>query len=214
MAGTSGSNFPFSICWPLDHVLLVQRTSSSPASRRTPAAPRWWGGHDHPHALLCVHLTHTAFTHSAAGLKLRDEFEAVSERQSQTRGEIIMHSSRTQWAYSFCDTLCMCVFVCVCCLSTSVTASQPPLPEAAVPHYGFTSLFSSSHSLLHFLFQRLGCVFWTTHPFSLSSSLIFPSFILHFLLSIATTRPASPERSTGPSLADKVFSCRNPQALR
>ncbi len=132
MAGTSGSNFLFSICWPLDHVLLVQRTSSSPASRRTPAAPRWWGGHDHPHALLCVLLTHAAFTHSAAGLKLRDEFEAVSDRQSQTRGEIIMHSSRTQWAYSFCDTLCLCV--CVCCLSTSVTASQPPLPEAAVPH--------------------------------------------------------------------------------
>lgn len=109
MAGTSGSNFLFSICWPLDHVLLVQGTSSSPESRRTPAAPRWWGGHDHPHALLCVHLKHAAFTHSAVGLKLRDEFEAVSEIQSQTRGEIIMHSSRTQWAYSFCDTLCLCV---------------------------------------------------------------------------------------------------------
>ncbi len=120
-----------------------------------------------------VYSSHNAaFTHSAAGLKLRDEFEAVSDRQSQTRGEIIMHSSRTQWAYSFYDTLCLCV--CVCCLSTSVTASQPPLPEAAVPHHGFTSLFSSSHSLLHFLFQRLGCGFWTTHPFSLSSSLIFP----------------------------------------
>lgn len=111
MVRTSGSNFPFSICWPLDHVLLVQRKSSSPASRHTPAAPRWWGGHDHPHALVCIHLTH-----SAAGLKLRDEFKAVSERRSQTQGEIIMHSSRTGWAYSFYNSLCLCVY----CLSTWV----------------------------------------------------------------------------------------------
>ncbi len=214
MAGTSGSNFPFSICWPLDHVLLVQRTSSSPASRRTPAAPCWWGGHDHPHALLYVYLTHAAFTHSAVGLKLRDEFEAVSERQSQTQGEIVMHSSRTPWAYSFCNTLCMCVFVCVCCLSTSVTASQPPLPEAAVPHHAFTSVvlvlpfsppLSVSATWLRFLDHSSFLFVFLSY---------FPPFILHFLLSIATTRPASPERSTGPSLADKVFSCRNPQASR
>lgn len=72
--------------------------------------------HLQPHAdeEATIILTHAAFTHSGADLKLRDEFEAVSERRSQTRGEIIMHSSRTRWAYSFCDTLCMCVR----CLST------------------------------------------------------------------------------------------------
>ncbi|KAK2880974.1 hypothetical protein Q8A67_018242 [Cirrhinus molitorella] len=104
--------------------------------------------HLQPHAdeKATIILTHAAFTHSATGLKLRDEFEAIV-KDSHKHGQ-------------------------------------------------------------------LGCGFWTTHPFSLSSSLIFPPFILHFLLSIATTRPASPERSTGPSLADKVFSCRSPQASR
>lgn len=171
MVGTSGSNFPFSICWPLDHVLLVRARLQRADTHLQPLL--WWGGHDHPHALICVHLTHASFTHSAAAFKLRDEFKAVKERRSQTRGEIIMHSSRTGWAYSFYNSLCVCVFVCVLPLHMSVTASQPPLPEAAVPHHSFTSLFSSSHSLLHFLFQRLGCGFWTTHPF-LCLPLLFP----------------------------------------
>lgn len=152
----------------------------------------------------------------AVCLKLRDEFEAVSKSRLQTPGEITMHSSRTTRPRH--NNLNMCVYVSVCVpLHTSVTALHA-IAAVVVDARGSCSTLWFYIIVLILLFSPSLSVSATWLSFLDHSSSLFVSyflpFILHFLSSIATTTPASPERSTGPSPADKVFSCRNPQASR
>lgn len=161
----------------------------------------------------CTHLARSSFMHRAVCLKLRDEFEAVSESRLHTQGEIIMHSSRTtRPRHNEHVRMCWCAP-----LHTSVTALHA-IAAVVVDARGSCStpwfyiivlilLFSPSLSV------SATWLWFLDHLSSLFVSYFLP-FIVHFLSSIATTTPASPERSTGPSPADKVFSCRNPQASR